>query len=216
MSEYDYSINHQSGEKNVIADYLSRCWQVRVSTFKDKYIDIVKWASAKNRSGHIIRDKAKRIVINDNRIREFLKHVHAIIGHRGITTLYYNLKNNIYIRGLLSYIKEVVNGCTICKRCKVKAYRIDKDNKIVAGEKFERVSTDIYAPFKITDYKTDCLGETGYVLTITDIFTRYTKIYFYENITAQEVIESLEGGQNCLKLQNMLCRTTENSMITIQ
>ncbi|KAF9761440.1 hypothetical protein NGRA_2646 [Nosema granulosis] len=64
---------------------------------------------------------------------------------------------------------------------------------MTASRPFERITTDIYGPFPITDFKSENLRETGYILTITDVFTRYTKLHFSERINADIVIKELES-----------------------
>ncbi|KAF9761964.1 hypothetical protein NGRA_2302 [Nosema granulosis] len=71
-------------------------------------------------------------------------------------------------------------------------FKRDKNIKITANKQFERICTDIYGSFPISDYKTNCLRETGYILTVTDIFTRFTKLFFSERIDARFIKKSLE------------------------
>lgn len=70
---------------------------------------------------------------------------------------------------------------------------------MTANSKFERVLTDTYGMFKISDYLTDCKEDTGYVLIITDKFTRYSYLYFYEKVKSEMVIRSLYDWCKVLK-----------------
>ncbi|KAF9758198.1 hypothetical protein NGRA_3251 [Nosema granulosis] len=71
-------------------------------------------------------------------------------------------------------------------------FKRDKNIKIAENKQFRRICTDIYGPFPMSDYKTNSLRETGYILTVTDIFTRFTKLYFSERIDAGFVKKSIK------------------------
>ena len=60
----------------------------------------------------------------------------------------------------------------------------------------ERISTDIYGPFKLKDYDSNSLRETGYILSITDIYTRFSKLYFLEKISSNNVLEKIKTWFN--------------------
>lgn len=107
--------------------------------------------------------------------------------------MYYNIKNYIYIKNIVAEIRETIETCTTWARVKIHNYKNNKRNKIAANKKFERISTDIYGPFNIRDFKNDCVKEMGHILSITDIYTRYTRLYFFERITSNDVIQSLES-----------------------
>ena len=53
----------------------------------------------------------------------------------------------------------------------------------------EKISTDIYGPFPMEEFKEE--GK-GYILTIIDIFSRLTKIYILEDITTVTITNKIE------------------------
>lgn len=57
---------------------------------------------------------------------------------------------------------------------------------------FKNISTDIYGPFSLDEYICPERKKTGYIFTITDIFSRFTKLYFLYNINSEAVINTIE------------------------
>ncbi|WUR05164.1 reverse transcriptase [Vairimorpha necatrix] len=58
---------------------------------------------------------------------------------------------------------------------------------------YERISTDIFGPFKYYEQKDNSTPEekTGYILTISDIFSRETKLFFFKSFKTRQIIESI-------------------------
>lgn len=89
-------------------------------------------------------------------------------------------------------ILENWKTCTICNRVKISNLRHNRNNQIFAKERFERISMDISGPFKANEFKTKNLEVAGYILSITDIYTRFTRLYFLGRIHALKIIDKLK------------------------
>lgn len=65
---------------------------------------------------------------------------------------------------------------------------------------YERASTDIFGPFPSEKFiKEDARG-TGFTLFVTEIYPRFTKLYFETKMETQEISESLvESFNACSK-----------------
>ena len=55
------------------------------------------------------------------------------------------------------------------------------------------ISTDVFGPIQLLNYKSDFEGDTAYIITFTDRCTNYTKIYFTQSITSQDIIYAFES-----------------------
>ncbi|WUR04570.1 endonuclease [Vairimorpha necatrix] len=193
MNEFDYDLFHVDGKENVIADNLSRCFAItEEETPKIKeYIASLQRASH-YRDGEYLLDSKGRIILKDAETKMFLKNNHVLFGHRGITTMYNNLKNIVYVKNVIQNLKDIISKCETCKRYKPRNNGIEtKGPHISANHKFEKISSDIFGPFKLNDYIHKGKKEAGYILSITDIYSRFTRLYFYYNVGANKVIEAL-------------------------
>ncbi|EQB61813.1 pol polyprotein, partial [Vairimorpha apis BRL 01] len=79
------------------------------------------------------------------------------------------------------------------KGAKIHNFINNKEYHIVAKEKGERISMDIYGSFETSDSKNGDVNDKGYILSITDVYSRYTKIYFFKQIKTQNIIDALNG-----------------------
>ncbi|MGL5898788.1 MAG: RNase H-like domain-containing protein, partial [Lactobacillaceae bacterium] len=151
MNEFNHKIKRIEGKDNVIADTLSRCLQIETSE-KDEYQKLIFKNSIRNSRGKILMDNKNRIIIKPMKQVLVLQNVHKLPGHRGVTTLMNNLKNHIYINKLFEKTRYVVGNCNTCIRSKTLTYKNNKENHIVASRKGERISMDIYGPFRIDGF----------------------------------------------------------------
>lgn len=95
---------------------------------------------------------------------EALKKLHLISKHRGILTIYYNIKDIMYVLGIVSKIAQTINECTTCSRYKITNQRIPTRCTMYAGKEFERIYTDVFGHFVLNDFKTDGKREVWYIL----------------------------------------------------
>ncbi|KAF9758260.1 Transposon Tf2-8 polyprotein, partial [Nosema granulosis] len=196
MNEFNYNIVHISGKSNVVADQLSRCLSITCHGPPVSFTNLVHKYAAKSAEGTIKTDEKIRVLINPDNAKDFLKEFHVLTGHRGVTTTYYNIKDFINIPNIFDTIRDITNTCTTCTRVKGGYHKKNPENKIKASKKFERISTDIYGPFEINEFESECLRDTGYILSVTDIYTRLTRLHFFERIESKDVIQAVESWSN--------------------
>ncbi|KAG0440918.1 Gag-Pol polyprotein [Dictyocoela muelleri] len=58
---------------------------------------------------------------------------------------------------------------------------------------FEKVSSDIYGPFDISEFKHEKSKSKAYYVTFTDIYSRLTRIYLLQNISGETIIKKLKS-----------------------
>ncbi|KAF9760601.1 Retrovirus-related Pol polyprotein from transposon 17.6 [Nosema granulosis] len=200
LNEFNFELVNIKGEDNTMADTLSRCFSVNDYEFtKDEYNRKVKqFVMCEGEGGHKVfqRDNQNRIIIAEDKKEEFIKFAHEISGHVGITLLYYNLKDYFYIRGVRRLLEKVCKTCRLCLECKGGTNIKINNEEIQSEKKMEKLSTDIFGPF----YPRDCLDERVenkyYFLTITDIYSRFTRIYYGDKFTGKEVKKCFERWVN--------------------
>ncbi|WUR03048.1 DDI1-like protein [Vairimorpha necatrix] len=200
LNEFNFEIFSIDGMKNNIADHLSRCYIIsQGKADKQKYDEKVRsyCTYANNSMGvkDLLKDNKQRIIISENKAKEFIKFIHEISEHCGEVIMYLNIKKHYWVHNIKRNITEV---CHECRKCLINKERNKKkysNVKIYSEIIFETISTDIYGPFSLEEFEGTYYSTKGFILTITDVFSRYTKIFFNEKIRSQEVIECLEVWQ---------------------
>lgn len=193
MNDFNYDIKHIPGDTNVIADGLSRCFYAQDLTKKEEYDLYMRSKIECDENNVPIKDDKNRYVIKENEILKVLERLHVQFGHKGLTTMYYNLKSCFYVKDFIPNIKKILQNCKKCQD-----YKIIQGNKnlikcsMTSDRPFERVSTDIYGPFSLNHFKHSSEREVGYILSITDVFTKYTRLFFESNVTGKEVCKNVE------------------------
>lgn len=100
--------------------------------------------------------------------------------------MYKSIKEEIYSQNLKEKIKALCNKCMTCQRNKPFRNNYGQlKNYIITKEPKEVISTDLLEPIIHKNYTNE---KRWYVLTITDIFTRMTRLYLVKNITSKEII----------------------------
>jgi hypothetical protein len=192
LNDFNFNIKGIKGTENVIADTLSRIvvlQEDRISDMKKDFVEKINDFMIEDTS---LEESQEKIKIQNEREEDFLRYVHEVSGHAGVITNYYNLKDFFNIRNLMLKIKKINKDCEICK--KFKHYNVNKSNKcsIEAEAPFTNLSSDIFGPFSIEDYIHEEEGRNGYFITITDVYTRLTKVKFVTNIMAEELVKTLK------------------------
>ena len=79
--------------------------------------------------------------------------------------------------------------CIKCKRYKRNTVKYGKFSGFIEGRPlFTDICSDIFGSFPGQDFND---LDKQFLLSLTDIFSRYTKVYIYDNIRGKEVVEAL-------------------------
>ncbi|KAG0440341.1 Pro-Pol polyprotein [Dictyocoela muelleri] len=113
-----------------------------------------------------------------------------------MTSLYYNLKRFYKIDNIKSYIKKIIINCEKCIRCKkLKKSKIIR-HKINSEKLMDVLCSDIFGPFDLSYFKHEEIENKGFILTITDVFSKFTKVKFCTSITSKTIIEEINKWIN--------------------
>lgn len=100
MNKFNYKIFHIDGSNNVISDRLSRCLNINEFNKEIPYKELIYNNGVKDSRGVLIKDINDRLVLKAECYKKIIKEIHRISGHRGVSTVYYNLKDHFYIRNI--------------------------------------------------------------------------------------------------------------------
>lgn len=114
-----------------MADHLSRCYvETRHRTTKNEFdsrvLKYTLFAVDEQGLKHIMKDQRNRIIIVEQKSKEFIKYIHKVSEHCGRVIMYLNIKNLYYIKNIKRYIDEVCGECETCaiyKEIKIRKYK---------------------------------------------------------------------------------------------
>ncbi|KAG0435615.1 Retrovirus-related Pol polyprotein from transposon 17.6, partial [Dictyocoela muelleri] len=182
MEEYNYKLLNIKGYHNKNADILSRLYETKKEIKDDK-----------NNQGSINiltisnNSEDKRISVSQ------IASLHKLLMHPGQKSMFIILKRNHYVPKLRNMIKLVVNSCVPCQR--LKHHKKEKSNHhlhIIAEKHNELVSSDILGPLKREHFKLNHSERYFYILTPTDIYTKWTEIKIIWTIKTSELIKAFK------------------------
>ncbi|KAF9761302.1 Transposon Tf2-6 polyprotein [Nosema granulosis] len=188
FNEFDLTIKNIKGKDNNIADTLSRCFLIKDSEKTDFFVEIEDLLETEENG--IKKNKGKMIVKESKRY-EFVRRAHEHSIHAGMTTVYYNINQMYHIRNIKEIIETVLKTCEKCLRCKKASRRGFPKYKITSTKLMDTICSDIFGPFEVSEYdrSSQCYKEKGYLLTITDVYSRFTRVFFLEHVTTKELIK---------------------------
>ncbi|KAF9760669.1 Transposon Tf2-6 polyprotein [Nosema granulosis] len=188
FNEFDLTIKNIKGTDNNIADKLSRCFLINEKETTNFFKQIEKMLKIENMV--CVKDKSDKYVVREDKRHAFIKKVHEFSIHAGITTMYYNIKDIYYVKNIKEIIEEVVKTCEKCLRCKKLSKTRTQKFRITSSKLMDTICSDIFGPFEMEEYdrSSRCYNEKGYLLTITDVYSRYTEVFNLRNVTAKELI----------------------------
>ena len=129
-------------------------------------------------------------IANSFDIEKNLIEIHNILQHPARGTLYNLLRSKIKLKNLFTHISKVSKNCLTCQQNKKYNTKYGKvTGNLLSNRKFESISSDIVGPFKRT--MNGCIIKF-WIVTFTDLFTRYTKVGIMKNLEAAEVVRCFE------------------------
>lgn len=189
LNQFDYVIRHIPGSENTVADHLSRCFIIK-ENLHSKYMNLVKECT--NTESSEDKDENYRSRIQGANEKYFLESVHIISEHRGVITLYNIIKGYFYILNFTQKIKEVTETCRTCMRYKVNVKKLKSKHQMTANSVGERSSSDIFGPFSLEEFTEEYENHKGFVLSITDVYSRYSKVRFCYSVTGRTIMDFIE------------------------
>ena len=161
--------------------------------FDKEILKYIKYAGKNRALENIVKDERQRMCIKENCENDFIKFIHEISEHCVRVIMYLNIKNIYKVKNIKWHIRDVCNKCEMCLLNKEINKKVHTNVSIKSRKPFEIISTDIFGPFELEGFGGEYVSNKGYLLTITDVYSRYTKVYFNEKIRSQEIISCLEN-----------------------
>ncbi|KAG0420329.1 Transposon Tf2-6 polyprotein [Dictyocoela roeselum] len=119
--------------------------------------------------------------------------MHNSLIHPGENKLYHTLKRFFYVPRVKPIIKYITNNCLTC--CKFKPRKIKYgwvSGGISASSVLEVISSDIFGPIKSLYFTNTRHYEKFYIITFTDIYSRFTIADILFDISSRSVEKSFE------------------------
>lgn len=189
LQDFNIELKRIEGNNNNIADELSRITVLKNSTqtkkedkFKRKLLECLTTE----------KDASKRYIVNKEKDKELIEYIHKLSGHVGVTKTYENIHKYYKIDNVKSKVAEAVKNCKKCNKYKIKIETKKHSVKLYSKEMFYKISTDTYGQFSLERINHDKTNEKGYFITITDIYSKLTEIYFTYEVTGQKIIRAIE------------------------
>ncbi|KRH94229.1 pol polyprotein [Pseudoloma neurophilia] len=185
IRDFNYEIKFIEGKANVVADFLSR----DVNSTKILLID-QKLPSIDTLKSFSLNPENK-FIVPENQIENILNDLHINLGHPGYNTFLNTVKEIMVNPSLTKRSKQICDDCILCKQIKTRP----TDNWVYVGDLLkvqpcEVVSTDIAGPFTI-EIKPDELTKI-WILSATDLCTRFSKVSILTDIKAETVTSAFE------------------------
>ncbi|MGL5709110.1 MAG: reverse transcriptase domain-containing protein [Aeromonas sp.] len=204
IQEFNINLKFVEGKNNEIADFNSRIYlnkeivpQNTESTLSNEDLTKIPMPSEIEIKNFFLtkdkyyKDKKGRIFITESYIKNFIGRLHHKLGHPGHQKLKNTLSNDFTSKNFNLAIKKISSTCILCQKNKESAIKYGKTSGFISPTKsLEIISSDIIGPFNYKDYKTT-FTKNFFFITITDHFSRFTKVFASQNITSSEIINVL-------------------------
>lgn len=135
-------------------------------------------------------NKKTKIYIPENATDDLLKAIHEEMVHPGSYRMYNTIKKFFTTPKLKNKIIYLTNNCQKCQINKpFRNYHGEIKGNISSSTPWESISTDLYGPFKLEDFHDT---SNGYILTITDRFSRWSRLILIKNIKGSTIASATE------------------------
>ncbi|KII70242.1 Transposon Tf2-6 polyprotein [Thelohanellus kitauei] len=203
LNDFDYELHHIKGCDNLAADEISRVYLIDENQgYNYPYEEIQKWqqsevtqfSKTKQIFEHFLKfDEKDRLIIPTKYGVKFVRKVHEDLGHPGGRSLIGILKSYICLPGLSKICYHVSKSCILCQQNKPFNPRKGKLTGGIYSEKpFSIISSDIVGPYESQNFINDLDNNKFWILTVTDICTRYSCAILLRRPDAENVSLLLE------------------------
>ncbi len=185
LSNFNYEIRHIKGSENNKADSLSRIFSIG-TTNKIQNI-LTKLKIDYMNSNNIFNNK---LIIPEEKTDEFLKLFHDEFGHPGQTKTQNSLKNYFSFKSFYPKISSCNSNCLPCAKNKSQRINYGELKGVINSPKpFSKISTNLVGPLDLTD---SGLTSNEFLITISDFFSRFTKVVLLDDSTSESIIEAID------------------------
>lgn len=192
IQEFDFVVEYNRGELLVVPDALSRLYEsdgieeerMKIKKERGDKLKEGKW----NKRVKIVDgkeiwtfDNGKTAQIPPIEERKLLiQNIHDKLGHRGIESIYYQIKGEYYWPGIKETIKNVIKQCEVCQINNRKC--TGGSEFVTTSRPFEKVAIDLIEERQ----------EGKYILIGIDYFTRGIAAKVIQNKTTIQITEALK------------------------
>ncbi|TBU08472.1 integrase core domain-containing protein [Hamiltosporidium magnivora] len=159
----------QQKSKNIMTQY-----SYDIANLKEKYL---------------YTDLNHKIIVPDDISVKVINQIHTMLGHCRINKLYYSIKNFYLISNIKGKIKHVLTTCSTCMINKRQTISYGKITGFIeSAQPLKKICSDILGSL-INQFD----KRKFYILTITDVFSRYTLLTILYQINTKQVIKAFEN-----------------------
>ncbi|KAG0442136.1 Transposon Tf2-9 polyprotein [Dictyocoela muelleri] len=202
LEEFNYELKRIEGRKNIIADSISRIVMIRTcqkqcywDQIDDKKCLIKPKISQRTDKEDISynHDTKNRLKIPEELLPYYINKLHEDLAHPGSRKLYLTINKYICSKNLKEHIEDLTASCYKCQIAKDIKMKLGKHFGYIYSEKpIEFISSDIFGPIKTKHFNTNIKNEYFYILTITDICSRFTRVFILKNIRTNTIIAKIK------------------------
>ena len=138
----------------------------------------------------IVVDSNNKIMIPPSLEKELITTSHILLCHSGINKTYETLRQFFFLSQFKQKIASNIQSCKMCQLNKSTRQNYGKvSGYIHADGPLQKVSSDIFGPIDLSNFGT---WGKGFIITFTDVFSRFTKLAVLENIKGENVVQEFK------------------------
>lgn len=188
IQSYSFKIEYIQGEKNVVADGLSRLFHISTSSsvpVQSSDTIIAESSPTDSTQSNIVNINAPSIAIPEDKyaiINAFHNH---LAGHRGVKATVRKLKEEGHTwDGLTSHVTSFIDQCPTCQKLSTLSSLSHSDRYTLATLKMSsKIAVDT-----LMVGQEDNKGNK-YIIVILDTFTRWIELFPVPNLEAQTAVD---------------------------
>ena len=119
---------------------------------------------------------------------DLILNFHHGLGHAGINRTVLAIQEHLYLKRLGNKVRKIVSKCDLCQRAKQLSAKYDVSfQSILRDQPRALICTDVHGPLPV--------GRFGhkYILIVTDVFSKFVKIYPMKAITTASCLKKIQG-----------------------
>lgn len=191
IEEYGIKITYEPVKSNQAADMLSRCAKIVDNKPKLK-ASVLQLVQNYQSSSTIQLDNKGRAIIPEHHTKEFVLKCHDILGHPGISSLFYTLQRFFWIKNLKSNAKIVRKEYYKCQKYQIGRHNYSKlTGNLQSDSPSKHLASDILGPIESAKFIDKHKHSKFWILTIIDRCTHWVQLYTLYDIKPLSVINCI-------------------------